>query len=514
MRSRLSIISNAMTAGFDSRLTSLVSLGLAVPVLAALVSCMSTPIGSGGVADINVTNDPNFRWGELQIAVNPKNPNNILYADVGVGFTKACQEHSHACELVQADFGIGRPFPQPKGMFTVPDFNRINIFASFDRGKTWRRVFLPVHPPQHPDLQGMGDPSLTVTPDGTFYASWDDNNWGTPEHGIPDTGIAVTKSTDGGLTWSDPVLSGTPTDGPKITADQTTGTVYVSSTGTLGPLSSGDPNAPKGAFGDRWLVSSADGVKWTTPNRFGGTDGAKQFSAPGSFSAAYGIMSVAFRATDAGACAFFGGGTAPCVMFQTTNDSGVTWNRHRVPAVSSSGTPMVAADPTKKGHYTVAVLNEGGKEFQVFQTQDSGSTWSAPTVVAEDAMKLHFKWWLVYSRQGVLGMMWRTFQPPPGKTATLPTGPGPAPGGGPNYPYNIWAALSRDGGATFSEPLQVSSADSPAPDPSLFGGAGDDYSGLAVDSGYVYVGWADWRPGERQGFFRAIRFDEFKSRKH
>jgi hypothetical protein len=77
-------------------------------------------------------------------------------------------------------------------------------------------------------------------------------------------------------------------------------------------------------------------------------------------------------------------------------------------------------------------------------------------------------------------------------------------------PYNVWAAISRDGGGTFNEPLKISAADSPAGRP---GAAGDDYSHIVLDRDYAYVGWPDWRPGERQGFFRAIPLSEFRPKR-
>jgi hypothetical protein len=225
-------------------------------------------------------------------------------------------------------------------------------------------------------------------------------------------------------------------------------------------------------------------------------------------SAAQGIVGGASPSNpmEKGACEFFVGGPDPCVMFQASTDDGKKWNRSRVPVTEFSGRAWVAADPSKKAHFSVMVLNRDSTQLQVFQTTDAGKTWSAPTVVMEDATKKHYKPWMAYSRQGVLALMWRTHQPAPGQS--VPATPGGF-GEGPTFPYNVWAAVSRDGGATFSEPLKVSGADSPAPQGGVFGNAADDYSSVAADGDYVYVGWADWRPGERQGFFSAIKLDEF-----
>jgi hypothetical protein len=44
----------------------------------------------------------------------------------------------------------------------------------------------------------------------------------------------------------------------------------------------------------------------------------------------------------------------------------------------------------------------------------------------------------------------------------------------------------------------------------MFGNAGDDFSGLALECESVSVGWADWRPKERSGYFSALRFEAFK----
>ena len=101
---------------------------------------------------------------------------------------------------------------------------------------------------------------------------------------------------------------------------------------------------------------------------------------------------------------------------------------------------------------------------------------------------------MVYSPQGVLGLAWLTIQPGPG----------------PTFPYNVWAAISNDGGATFSEPLRISSADSPAPDPVR----GDAFRAVFIDLDRrnAFISWPDWRPGERSGFFSAVKLQAFEHR--
>jgi hypothetical protein len=459
--------------------------------------------------EVNVTHDPSYRWGESHLAVNPQNPNNIVFATVGVGFTKACQQGPD-CQTVPVDFGVGMSIPQPKGMFTNPDFNRVYAFASFDRGKTWQRHDVPLSPREHPDLTGTGDPNITAGPDGTFYFSFDDNNWGTPQQALPNAGVGVSKSTDGGRTWSVPVLTGTPVDGPKVLADLITGTIYAASSTNLGPRATGDVKTPPGRITDRWLVSSKDGVHWTQPQPSGSGNAV-------SMSAAHGMLATAFMTT--GQRNLFGtpnnelcgSAPAPCTIFETTTDSGATWVRHvlAIPNhyASRPGQPMVAADPSRKGHFALAIPMERDGGYLVYETRDTGQTWSGPATVTEDATRTHFHGNMAYSRQGVLGMVWRTWQTAPGQAQPPPQ---TMPGMGPNLPYNVWAALARDGGATFSAPLKVSAADSPAPQSGAFAGSGDDYSGIAVDGDHVYVGWADWRVAERDNFFRALRFDEFK----
>jgi photosystem II stability/assembly factor-like uncharacterized protein len=525
-----------------------------VATLSLLASALVTPTPSGAATprrvvsasqptNVNVTQDLQHRYGEPQIAVNPKNPKNVVYAVMTIATTYACQKANRpGCTETDSAYG-----PQPKGLIeNNRDFSQVRVYTSTDAGKTWQRsADVPVSPPGNPALVERGDPLLTVGPNGTFYLGWDDIRFcHCPTTIIDAGGIAISKSTDGGRSWTKPVLSGTPVDRPFFATDQSTGVIYEASTGALGANSKGDPALPKtpiaGSGGDRWLVASRDGVHWSDPKPFGGFTG---IGASGD--AAHGMYATAFKPTDSASC----GGTPGCTVFQTTTDQGATWSRHALPVPGgASASPLVAADPSATGHFTVAVQDTAKTQFLLYQTHDAGATWTGPTTVTDDPAKSHFHPWLAYSAKGVVGLMWQTnVAGKPGLSGALPAAvpeellqqlpetvreaiaagqPVPesvlqtlpesvreaiaAQASGAPSPYNVWAAISNDGGTTFTAPLKISTADSPAPQAFLPFGIADDFSFIALSNQYAFVAWADYRPGDRQGFVSAVTLNAFQ----
>jgi hypothetical protein len=348
----------------------------------------------------------------------------------------------------------------------------------------------------HSDLITRADPMVTATADGTFYIGWDAIAPIGPLN-VKAGGIAVSKSTDGGRTWSTPVLTGTGVDRPWMTADLSTGTVYEASAGPIDSnISTGNPALPPFGNGisDRWVVSSSDGVNWTSPHGLGG--GGFSGANGATISAANGELAAGLRATNPAACSFFIGLPMPvCTVFETSTDSGATWSRHLVPAPATSiGSVEVAADPAQPGTSTVVVSDATGGTFLPFVTHDNGTTWSAGAPFSDDPATFKFKPWISYSPDGTVGFAWRSHTVP-GTAQTLP--------------YLIFAATSNDEGATWSAPLQISTAPSPGYDPHYTDGGEDDTSAITLNKQEAFIGWGDWRPGDVQGFFSAVKLQAF-----
>jgi hypothetical protein len=466
------------------------SLAIAIPVVTvAMVSASAAPDTNGNNSatakselEMDISgNGSTFVEGEPEIAVNSANSSNLL-----IDWTTFTYD----------------PFFSPTGR-TATD-----AAVSNNGGQSWQPVDLGLNGGPF----GSGDAVTAAGPDGTLYAGSGAETAVTapgPVGGFTIHGQdLVTRSTDGGKTWSPAVVtmgsdamginnprfvagSGTPADTfdrPWLTVDQSTGTVYATGHNIVDH--------------EGFVTASIDQAQSFGPIYAIDSDEYPQSSSglSGTTAAARGVLAVAYTASAAA------GAVCPCVIFETSTDQGATFSRHVVPVVnaSSSPEPFLAADPVGRGRFALTILDATGTENQVYTTDDYGQSWQGPTLVGEAPANQRFKPWLSYGPSGQLALMWRTLHS--------------------DHSYDVWAAVGRQEGqrgAAFTAPLRVSSVAAPYPAHCSLGGLfgpttcfGDDFSFITTDHQYVHVGWGDSRnvpaDGGVQTWYARIPLAAFK----
>jgi hypothetical protein len=161
------------------------------------------------------------------------------------------------------------------------DHNVLGIMRSTDHGFTWSDVTtgpgietVPVTDPDTGASVRSGEPLTSVAVDpnnGTLYAVWADARFSSK---FSDDGIALSMSTDGGLTWSDPIqVNQTPTNIPAGDQQAFTPVVAVNGSHTVavGYYDFRNNDAAAGLTTDYWLVHSSgnptDPASWTADEK-------------------------------------------------------------------------------------------------------------------------------------------------------------------------------------------------------------------------------------------------------
>ena len=464
------------------------------------------------IFEINITNDLDVSSGEPQIAIDPTDPRNLAIIETAYG--------SKQVPAWSMNPVLDKKTPEQRHTASMHN-GRLQL--STDGGSTWKVREAPAFDPSILPHKGGGDAMIAIGPDGTIYAA--DCTGGQPKDqkapmvlesmSLHDVNMFIAASTDGGKTFTSPQPIGTPRDRPWLKVDQTTGTVYTASTGPYNPKTL-DYNVPgPDAPFDRWLTAWKPHLSGhSEARRMGGVD----FSADrgSTMTAVHGVLAAAFfidgpqsrnRASvvvpipsamrvavpvPASLQPLVKDGTTqcgpedPCLFFQTSNDEGLTWKRHHVPVPGGMAGywSNVAADPGRPGRYAVSVTNRSGTGMIVLVTDNSGETWSAPNGIPESVQGKVFKPWMDYGPTGVLGVMWKK------ERADLST---PAPGAqriGQTWgaAFDVYAAISCDGGAHWLPPARVNAESSPS-GPNGF----DDLSYIALDARYAHLVWGDRR---------------------
>jgi hypothetical protein len=402
----------------------------------------------------------------------------------------------------------------PTGGPLLVAFNGCGIAVSKDRGASF--VVNSKHPADPGPTPGdpyhsCSDPAATVGPGNLLYtgAGW----WDTPGGAVDYYNMYVTRSRDGGATWSAPAFATGDHAAPQqlllgrntghtdrlfLTADTSTGTVYASAT-----------DFPRFV---RWVVASHDGGSTFGPPS--AIDSSLypeiQGQQAGDYipAAANGVVAFAYAASAAP-----GSTSCPCPIFETSRDDGATWTRHPAPFAAN----WVAADPSHPGRFAI-MSGQGATATPAFSgaiavstTDDSGRTWSRPVLLGEPEVHPEIQPWISYSPTGVLGVGYKTLY-----TGLISQQQFffDIVSGQLSYTYDFWTAASFDNGLTFSQPLRVSNAVSP---PGNRDG-NDDFANVALDDSYLYAAWGDQRksptdpsPGPTAVYFARVPLQAYST---
>lgn len=385
--------------------------------------------------------------------------------------------------------------------------------VTHDGGVTWKVGELPIISGK---LTRCPDSFAGVTKTGIFLAGCEPRESTGEFFGM--SGVVVSK--DHGDTWSKlaPIVNSyqqppfavglkprvggnSPWDRPFLYFDDQTGAVYSSSSG-------GETNIDTGAP-DRFrtqsyvTVSHDNGLSFGTVYATDSLDWPQQGRA--SVAAGHGELAEIYVASKVPAGE---NATCPCQVFGVSHDEGKTFQRHVIKQIvipaggggrgaggpgGGPGVSNLTADPTTAGRYSVMrTIAAPSPHYEMSTSNDSGKTWSDFVgVPGTPEATSNTKPWVAYSRDGVLGLMWRAIYA--------------------DRTYDIWASISRDAGKSFTQALRISHGKSPAGDYYRNGGNfGDDIQDLSMDRENMHLVWGDYRSGFLGVWYGRVALSAFK----
>lgn len=372
--------------------------------------------------------------------------------------------------------------------FTNPEERpTVTTFTTLDGGQTWERVKLP-------GLEDFSvwDPWVAFGRGGRVYVTC-----------LPRSLLLVSRSSDGGRTWSAPVPvprgSGGSYDHPIIAADSTeskyAGRVYVNASQSLktkGGRSISSISVSRSIDGGQVF---SDPVQ-ILPNDFNNESGNLVVLSDGTLVVPF----VEFQKAGGEPLA------APRLWVAFSSDGGASLsNPHLVTEFYRGKLPHVAVDGSKGPYrdrlYLVWAGDSGRIDFSL--SKEKGESWSQPTTIDQSPDKVaRGKTPIIaVNKDGVIGVAWHDRRrDPAGKCS------------------EVFFSASFDGGMTFLPSVPVSTARScpdapgnsfPVRNGSTVGDewpTGGDYMGLAAAAdGLFHVVWSDSRTGVYQSWTATVR---------
>ncbi len=342
-----------------------------------------------------------------------------------------------------------------------------------DGGQTWQSS--RVNFSTLPATQSTGDPAVTADSQGNVYLAILAYNGTAP-------GILMSKSTDGGATFAEPVRLDNGGDKEYPTTDLRNDTVYLVWENTGAQFNQGiffSKSVDHGAtYSARRQISTNGG---------GTNNGATPSVGPN------GEVYVVW------------GNFGNTIWFQRSVDGGATWlpsdkavrtdvvippsplnGGFRNPPIHSSACDT--SNGPHRGRIYIAFADQrfGDPDILLTWSDDRGDTWSAPTRVNDDVIGNHadqFFPWVHVDANGHVHVTFLDRRNDPN-----------------NFLFGAYLATSTDGGVSFGPNIRVSDG---IYGPTNFGFLGD-YTGASSGGGKLHPMWPDGRNGNPDVFSTAV----------
>jgi hypothetical protein len=459
---------------------------------ASFFSAPGIPKVRGGVKQYRASHGPFLSYSEPFIAINPRNPNNLVagskmyqnlddyrfkigtfvtfdggrhWTDNGMlpGFpaqTGSESDYYLTSDVWLAFDNLGTAYSivldNPAGTVTSTGWG-MTLEKSANGGRAWSGP-IPIHRNNglltsqlffdDKDAIAVDNTNRTSQTPGNLYACW---SFDTQAVVGANLAIAVSRSTDGGRTWS-PAPDSLPRGVSGL--DQS----VVGCQLAIGPPA--QPGAP-GTVYVFWLNFGTSTIRMAKS-----TDGGDTYSAPQDVAAIH-ELPPQFPGS------YFRNLSAPAVGVDQRNGTVyVTWADHHATIPGSNCPPATDAPASQ--------VCDG--DILLTKSTDDGATWSAPIRVNKDRVgngKDQFQPALAVSPNGTLNMMWFDRRKDPG-----------------DYYIDTYVGVSRDAGAHWKETRVTKTMWDPAVNPPL---AGDgqfigDYQGIAASNRFAFPFWQDTTP--------------------
>jgi hypothetical protein len=404
--------------------------------------------------NVRVSRDEYTAHSEVTLAQNPRDPQNLI--------------------------GASKMFTDNENYIF-----RIGVYVSFDGGRTWL---------DQGQLSGLeryqvtSDPTVVFDSAGTAYvevlAARDPNGR---------SALYLYRSSDGGRTWSDPLLVNDDASGfndKEWLAADTTGDRYD------GQLYSTWVQIVEDRYRIMFARSLDGGATWSSAQELAG-DARVTRQGP--------IVSV-----DGAGNVFVHWGNLTTSQFElaVSTDGGATFSSIRRGLRFQNLEPLngnlrrgfvlagFAADPrTPNTVYVVWDDGRGGDGDVLFSVSaDGGASWRAPVVVNGDRSNDQFQPWLAIGPNSEIYLQWFDRRDDPE-----------------NLLVHTYAARSLDGGRTWSELRVTDVASDPTVGLPMAGDVGfyGDYQGLIADGAGAQLFWNETRDGSQEVYTARVTPDRW-----